>query len=229
MKALCLIPFFYAGIAAAEAKVTYPITRYEYAVTANLDKAANTLNDLTIAPGADFSLNTTLGPRNAATGYKKAPVFGGGGVSIREFGGGLCMVSSLLYNLFLVAGLEITERHAHQRVVKYTAPGLDATIDFNRKDLRVKNVLPFAVKIRLVRHGKYLSGEIFAAGKHALPADIRIEREVASDLIPGALEPGFRVRTVRVHYAGGFPQRKEVLSEDTFLPIDHAAEGGPLE
>jgi vancomycin resistance protein YoaR len=229
MKALCLIPLFCASIAATEAKVTFPITRYEYAVTANLDKAATTLNELTIAAGADFSLNTTLGPRNAATGYKKAPVFGGGGVSIREFGGGLCMVSSLLYNLFLVAGLEITERHAHQRVVKYTAPGLDATIDFNRKDLRVKNILPYAVKIRLVRHGKYLTGELYATGKHALPTDIRVEREVASDMIPGALEPGFRVRTVRVHYAGGFPRRKEILSEDTFLPIDHAAEGGPFE
>jgi vancomycin resistance protein YoaR len=228
MKFLCLliIPLHFA---AANAKVTLPITRYEYAVTANLDRASEKLGDFMISAGADFSLNAALGPRTAATGYKKAPVFGGGGISIREFGGGLCMVSSLLYNLFLVSGFEITERHAHKRVVAYTAPGLDATIDFNRKDLRVRNNLPFAVRIRLTRHGKYLTGELVPVEKNQLPREIRVEREVAGDTIPGILEPGFRVRTVRVHYVSGFPQRKEVLSEDTFLPIDHAAGEGVIE
>lgn len=211
-------------LAAFEKKVTLPITRYSYPVTANLDRAAAALQTVTIAPGEIFSLNAALGPRNAATGYRMAPVFGGNGVGLSEFGGGLCMVSSILYNLALTGGLEILERHPHQRLVRYTAPGLDAALDFGRKDLRVRNPHAYVVSIRLTRHGRYLTAELSGAG--ALRYDIRLEREVAPDTIPGAVESGFRVRTLRIFAAnGGAPVRREILSQDTFLPIDFTAEG----
>lgn len=213
-----------SSLFALQKKVTLPITRYSYPVTANLDRAAATLKTITIAPGETFSLNAALGPRSAATGYRMAPVFGGNGVSLSEFGGGLCMVSSIVYNVALHAGLEILERHPHQRVVRYVAPGLDAALDYGNKDLKLRNPHSTPVSFRLMRHGKYLTAELFAEGTER--ATIRIEREVAQDQIPGSLEPGFRVRTLRVYTAhDATPVKKEILSQDTFLPIDAAAEG----
>lgn len=224
---ICFVARVDAG--AAEKRVTLPITRYEFAVTANLDRAATKLQNLVIKPGEEFSLNSVLGPRKAATGYFRAPVFGGSGVGVLEFGGGLCMVSSALYNLFLLAGLEILERHPHQRVVLYTQPGFDATVDFGNKDLRAKNNLPFPVAIRLTRHGKFLSAEIYAQTGEALPQAIALERDVAQDYIPGEITAGFRVRTLRVFAAtGNTPLRKQVMSEDTFLPVDHVTSVGEV-
>lgn len=216
-----------AGV--SEKRITLPITRYEFAVTANLDRAAEKLRDFVIRPGEEFSLNKILGPRKAATGYYKAPVFGGSGVGVLEFGGGLCMVSSVLYNLFLLSGLEITERHPHQRVVLYTDPGFDATIDYGNKDLRARNNFAFPLAIRLNRHGKFLTAEIYAPKGQALPPAIALERDVAADYIPGVHASGFRVRTLRVFAATATqPLKKQVMSEDTFLPIDHMAESGGI-
>jgi len=224
LKAFTLTTLIAAhALSALQKKVTLPITRYSYPVTANLDRAAATLQTITIAPGETFSLNTALGPRNAATGYRKAPVFGGNGVSLTEFGGGLCMVSSIVYHIALSAGLEIVERHPHQRVVRYIAPGLDAALDFGNKDLKLRNPHSTPVSFRLTRHGRYLTAELF--GDAPETATIRIEREISQDMIPGSVEPGFRVRTLRVYSAqDATPVKKEILSQDTFLPIDGAAE-----
>lgn len=214
---------------AAEKAITLPITRYDFAVTANLDRAAAALQNFVIGPGEEFSLNKILGPRKAATGYYKAPVFGGSGVGVLEFGGGLCMVSSALYKAFMLAGLEITERHPHQRVVLYTEPGFDATIDYGNKDLKAKNNFPFPLTIRLRRHGKFLTTELLVAEGHTLPQTISLERDVATDYIPGAHANGFRVRTLRVYAAtASEPMKKQVMSEDTFLPIDRVAETGSV-
>lgn len=226
LKAFTLMTLIAAhALSALQKKVTLPITRYSYPVTANLDRAAATLQTITIAPGETFSLNSALGPRTAATGYRKAPVIGGNGVSLTEFGGGLCMVSSIVYNIALSAGLEIVERHPHQRVVRYIAPGLDAALDFGNKDLKLRNPHSTPVSFRLTRHGRYLTAELFGDAPEAVT--IRIEREISQDLIPGSVEPGFRVRTLRVYTArDATPVKKEILSQDTFLPIDIAAEGG---
>lgn len=206
-------------------KLTLPITHYAYAVTANLDRAAQALGTVTVKPGETFSLNGALGRRTAATGYRKAPVFGGNGVVLAEFGGGLCMVSSILYNISLLAGLEVVERHPHQRIVLYTAAGLDAAIDYGRKDLRLRNPHAYPVSFRLVRHGKYLTAELSGSGLQ--PGEYRIEREVAKDMIPGELEPGFRVRTIRMQTStSGTIVRKEILSQDTFLPTDRVTDEG---
>lgn len=118
--------------------------------TVNLRKAALAINGAVIPPKGEFSFNSYVGPRKASLGYKEALV-----VVRNELtpgvGGGICQVSSTLYNACLLAGLEILERHHHTVAVPYVAPGLDATVAYPHKDLRFRNNMnsPVCLKVRL--------------------------------------------------------------------------------
>ena len=200
------------------ARQVLPVTRYEFPVGQNLDVAARDLGRTTLKPGQSFSLNDALGKRTPEKGYKAAPVYSGGGVGIKELGGGLCMVSTALYDIFLKGGLTILERHPHQKSVGYARPGLDAAIHWGYKDLKVKNPYSFPVSFRIFREGNTFTAELFAAGK--LPWRVEIERQVSRAVIPGQVHNGFRVRTLRKFYTDGILIKKEVLSLDSFQAAD---------
>ena len=194
---------------------------YDYPVAENLDIAARTLNETTFARGKKFSLNGALGPRVPERGYKKARAYGPAGKSVEEFGGGVCMVSTVLYNVFLKAGLGILERHPHSRPVSYAPPGLDAAIYWKSMDLFAKNTLGVPVLLRMFRDGKTLTAELLVPVEWKQKEKIVIRREVARAVIPGKHRDGFRVLTYRLYYLRGLLTRKEILAEDVFQPIDH--------
>ena len=201
------------------------ITHYDYAVTRNLDIAAEKVGHFIMKPGQVFSLNEILGERTPEKGYKIAPAYAGGGVSVEEFGGGLCMVSTLLYNVFLKAGLEIVERHPHQRPVGYALSGLDATVNWPFKDIKARNNFDFPVAFRIYRMGRSLRVTLHGP-REVLPGlEIEIKRTVSKAIIPGNVSDGFRVRTTRAFYRDGALLKEELLSEDTFLPIDQPGSG----
>src|SRR5262249_20980060 len=93
----------------------------------NIRLAASTLNGKEIKAGQTFSFNQTLGERTPEAGYQKAPYLEGGD-KVEVNGGGICLVSSVLYNAALLGGLEIVERHPHSRIVPYLPAGQDATV-----------------------------------------------------------------------------------------------------
>lgn len=198
------------------------ISLYDFPVTENLDLAAAALGRRTLQPGQSFSLNEALGPRTASKGYRPARAFAGSGNVIEEVGGGLCMVSTALYQVFARAGLDVTERFAHMKVVSYALPGFDAAINYRSKDLRVTNSLSVPVTFRIYRHGKVLTAELLAQLDPEL--EVRLTRHVSSAVIPGRVQNGFYVRTVRTFLRQGLPVRAEVLSSDVFAPIDHIQE-----
>ena len=194
------------------------ISTYDYPVTENIDVAGRAMGLVRLKPGESFSLNRRLGKRTPQKGYKIAPVYAGGGANIKEFGGGLCMVSSVLYNVFLKAGLTILERHPHMKIVNYSPAGLDAAINWGFKDLRVRNDSRHPIAFRMYRLGRVVYAEVSGSLKPG--REIVIKRFVSKAIIPGRVRNGFRVRTVRTFYQDGRLLRQEVLSEDTFLPID---------
>lgn len=112
----------------------------------NIRFAADKISEITLQPGEVFSFNDTVGPRTLEAGFEMAPVISGGEL-IDGPGGGVCQVVSTFYSAVLHAGLEIVEHHAHSRISSYIEPGLDATVVYGQKDLVVRNVLPYAVKI----------------------------------------------------------------------------------
>jgi vancomycin resistance protein YoaR len=118
----------------------------------NILMACNSLNNTIVWPGQEFSFNETTGPRTAERGYLPAPIIIGGGFDV-GFGGGVCQVSSTLYNAILQARLRITERHAHSQPIHYVPEGKDATVSYGDQDLRFINQRagPIIVKTQLVR------------------------------------------------------------------------------
>ena len=114
----------------------------------NINKACEILNDTTIKKGEEFSFNTTIGPMGVENGFKLATGFDANGKLIDIPAGGMCQVSSTLYNVALLANLEITERHPHSRRVSYVPLDKDATIFYPDLDLKFINNTPNDIKIK---------------------------------------------------------------------------------
>ncbi len=114
--------------------------------TTNVALALSSLHDTLIKPGEVFSFNEQVGARTAGNGYKNAPVIDGS-MTVQGLGGGVCQVSTTLYNALLTANLEIVERQPHTRPVGYVSPGLDATVADGQIDLRFRNNRNFPVYI----------------------------------------------------------------------------------
>lgn len=112
----------------------------------NIKVALSYLNDQLIMPGETFSYNAVIGDTNAAKGYKAAAIFKGGRV-VNEMGGGICQTSSTLYNVALMADLQIVERYAHGLPVGYVRPSLDATVYGDVLDFKFKNTRNYPIKI----------------------------------------------------------------------------------
>ncbi len=125
-------------------------TRYD---ASNIDRSTNLkiacqkINDKVILPGEIFSYNKALGPRTAAAGYKNAKIYENGQV-VDGLGGGICQISSTLYNSVLMANMESTERRNHMFVTSYTPAGRDATVVYGVTDFKFKNTRTYPVKIK---------------------------------------------------------------------------------
>ncbi len=115
--------------------------------TTNLRIACQKINDKVVLPGEIFSYNQTLGKRTAAAGYKNAKVYENGEV-VDGIGGGICQISSTLYNSVLMSNMQIVERRNHQFVTSYTPAGRDATVVYGMTDFRFKNTRENAIKIK---------------------------------------------------------------------------------
>lgn len=125
-------------------------TRYDASLknrTTNLVIACQKINDKVLLPGETFSYNKALGERTAAAGYKNAAVYENGQV-VDGIGGGICQISSTLYNAALLANLDITERKNHMFITSYTPAGRDATVVYGVIDFKFKNTRNYAIKIK---------------------------------------------------------------------------------
>ena len=104
----------------------------------NIRKACKYMNGTVVKPGHEFSFNKAVGKRTAERGFKEAHVISGGQYEM-GLGGGICQVSTTLYNAAICAGLNVTERHWHAFPSTYIALGQDATVDWGIYDLKFKN------------------------------------------------------------------------------------------
>ena len=104
----------------------------------NIKNALHSLNMVEIAPNGTFSFNKTVGRRTAQNGYRSAKI-----IVNNEFvdglGGGVCQVSTTLYNSALLAGLDILEANKHSKQISYVKYGFDAMVNYGSSDLRLKN------------------------------------------------------------------------------------------
>ncbi len=112
----------------------------------NIVLASSKINGTVILPGETFSYNKTVGKRTITSGFKEAGAYAGGKV-IQEVGGGICQVSSTLYNAVLYANLEIVDRSNHYFECSYVDAGRDATVSWGTVDFKFRNNRTYPIKI----------------------------------------------------------------------------------
>lgn len=124
--------------------------------THNIELATKAIDNYVVFPNESFSFNKVVGQRTEKKGYKKAPVIVKGEIS-EGIGGGICQVSSTLFNAVELKGIEITERFSHSRPVEYVPKGKDATVSWWGPDFVFKNTYaqPILIKAK-AENGKMI-------------------------------------------------------------------------
>jgi len=203
--------------------------------TINIKLAAKSITDVLVRKNEVFSFNEYVGLRLAEHGYKEAPVFIEGKL-VPDWGGGVCQVSSTLYNAVLLADLGIEERTSHFRPPGYVPLGQDATVADNQLDFKFRNTS--SNNIYITTELTYGQLTVYIYGK---PQPNAPNIEIAS-LDPKVIEPntivkqdpnlelgkkivevegqkGFIINTYRIKYLNGKEIHREFLATDEF-PVE---------
>jgi len=221
-------------------------TRYnpnEVNRTHNLTKATQGINGSIILPGEVFSFNQTVGRRTMETGYKDAMVIVNGKFE-PGLGGGICQVSSTLYNASLLAGLEIVERHNHNLTVAYVPLGQDATVSYGTQDFKFRNSTTSPVYVRAAAGGGNLTVNIY--GDTHFKQKIEISNIIDQStpyqtvtLPDNSLQPGetkldhngqngYVVRSFRIFFdQNGEKSKSESLGRSVYIPLHKTILAGP--
>lgn len=128
----------------------------------NVNLASKSINNYFLNSGAEFSFNSVVGERTEKRGYKQAKIIINGEFT-DGIGGGVCQVSTTLYNAVLLAGLKITEYHPHSLSVNYVKPSFDAMVNSGTADLKFVNNTNFPLIINSFANGERL--KIVISGK----------------------------------------------------------------
>ncbi len=126
----------------------------------NIRLAAEALNGTIVQPGQELSFNDTVGERTAAKGYQGAAAYNNGEV-VEEIGGGVCQVSTTLYNAVLKAGLKISVRRSHTFEPSYVTPGQDATVSWGGPDFKFINNSGTAIGIRASYYSQTVTVSVY--------------------------------------------------------------------
>lgn len=201
----------------------------------NLQIAAEKINGLVLMPGETFSFNKTVGKRTVEAGYKDAKIYADGGV-VDGLAGGICQISSTLYNAVLLANLEIVERRNHTFTTSYLPAGKDATVVYGVTDFQFKNTRQYPIKLEAsVKNGiaefkihgmqeeKEYEIRILPVRTSSIPYTTTVE--VDPTLLPGqekivqAGHAGYKVTTYKEVRYNGQVISKDVISSDTYSPM----------
>jgi vancomycin resistance protein YoaR len=201
---------------------------------ANIRRAAAALDGIALAPGQVFSFEKALGPVSGEAGFVKGLAIRDGETA-REDGGGICQVSSTLYNAALRAGLRILERRRHLWPVHSVPPGLDAAFAAGHIDLKFQNTLDQPLHLRAEYDGDRLIFRLL--GRSPSHETVRVERLVKAVLPPEEVvqatpllrrgerriinhgQPGFEVETWRIRVRPHHPPVRERLAADRYAPM----------
>lgn len=152
----------------------------------NISLSAKAIDNHVVFPNETFSFNQVVGMRTRNKGYKSAPIIVKGELS-EGVGGGICQVSSTLFNAVDRAGLQIVQRYSHTRSVPYVPPGRDATVSWGGPDFRFQNQYNQPILIRAKRYGGSMiitlySSDVINSRLRKIPkAPSRIPKEINAE------------------------------------------------
>lgn len=197
----------------------------------NVALAAKFIDGTVVIPEEEFSFNDVVGARTEERGFKTAYIINDGEF-VEGVGGGVCQVSSTLYNCALLADLYITCVHPHSLPVTYVAPSFDAMVS-SASDLRFANTLSAPVTVKMTADGKYLRAEIYG-----VPSGAKIRRRsVETGILPRDTEyvddatlpageeivemlgkDGLKSEGYLEYFAGGTLLRTVLIRRDSYKP-----------
>ncbi|WP_066503682.1 VanW family protein [Abyssisolibacter fermentans] len=214
--------------------------------TSNIKRASASINGKVLMPGEIISFNDVVGPRSSKTGYKEAKILKNGEY-ILGMGGGICQVSTTLYNAALFADLEIIQRHNHSFPSHYVDKGRDATVVFNVFDLKFRNNKQYPIYIMMYTKSNKVYTSIYGdssdkkyeikisskvLSKTDLPED---EIKLDENLNPGerivdqTASPGYKVQTYKHYYQNGKFIKRVKLHTDVYKPKKAIIREGPID
>ncbi|MCL6560503.1 MAG: VanW family protein [Firmicutes bacterium] len=203
--------------------------------TYNISVAAKALDELLVQPGHVVSFNKVVGPRSSEAGYKTAPV-----IVNNEFvdgiGGGVCQVSTTLYNAILLANLEVVERSNHSLPVSYVPKGRDATVFYDSIDFKFRNNTEGYLYLKSYVSGGQITFKIYGntAYKRDVTVNTWITREVEPKVIyetdpnlPRGVQvvkqegsKGYKVAAQRVVLRNGVVEKREALPSSDYKAVN---------
>lgn len=209
--------------------------------THNIRLVSQAIDGVILRPQEVFSFNRTVGPRTKTRGYKDATVIINFEKGI-DVGGGICQVSSTLYNAVLLANLAIIERHHHSLPVTYISPGRDATVSYDFLDLRFANTHKTHILVRASVVDEEVVVKIYGSPNlrqrtlvkvteyENLPYDTRdvLDPSLAKGVkeVRSEGSPGYRAVVTRVVQEDGREILREQISEDICLPQERVVHIG---
>lgn len=211
-----------------------PLPGEEY----NVHLAASLLCGTIIKPGEVFSQNQLLGPYTKEKGYREGPTYIGSQLTT-TVGGGVCKISSTLYNVAILCNLEIVQRYNHSMPVPYVPYGQDATVAYGVKDLKIRNNTDFPIMIWAEGIGEILYIAFYGSQE---PPEVKWHHEfLATEKAPyiykinpalaegeqNVLLEGMNGATVKswvtIHYSDGRVVTRQ-LGISHYLPMPHIIE-----
>ena len=200
----------------------------------NIQLATAEFNGMRVEPGETVSFNKTTGERTEAKGYRAAGAYSGG-VLVQEPGGGVCQVSTTLYNAAVKADLEIIERSPHSRVSDYVPIGLDAAVNWPSQDLKFKNTSDYPIfivaefadqKLTFKIYGKQLDDGMYikldSEKTETIPAKEGVDVRNDPTLPVGTIKEekardGSRAISYKIYYDKNDNEiKREVLAKSTY-------------
>lgn len=146
---------------------------------ANVQNATGFINGTIIYPGEQFSVHDTISPITRDNGYELAGAYENGTV-VESVGGGVCQVSSTLYNAIIRAEVEVVERFPHSMVVSYVQPSQDAAIAGDYKDFKFRNNLEHPIYIEGYTENKHVYFNVYGVETRASNRVVTFETEIES-------------------------------------------------
>jgi len=152
--------------------------------SANVENGARLINGTTLYPGEEFSTYEAVAPFSQANGYYMAGSYMNGRV-VDSLGGGICQVSTTLYNTVLLSELEVTERHNHSMIVAYVDPSADAAIaESSGKDFKFVNNTDYPIYIESYVKNKNITINIYGKETRSENRTVRYESQVLERIDP---------------------------------------------
>lgn len=179
--------------------------------TTNLRLASNKINGTVIMPGDKFSFNKVVGKRTEAAGYKNAAIFSDGQVT-DGLGGGICQVTSTLYNSAVFANMNITSRRNHMFVPSYVKGGRDATVVYGSTDFVFENSRSYPIKILSSVQNGVANVQIYGyKNPNEENYDISIETDLVKSTSTSTVYDAYKI-----YKKNGEVVKREKLSRDTY-------------